>query len=126
MSPHLSDETADQLIRVCRTQIGDELRSMTFFTPTEVTHLYLREGLERGDQLGFVETERHGFETQRSYNWSELGEYNFTLRAFDNGYLVRVLVEDCGVYLTTDSLTMDQFDEVTVALRQLLNDLQQA
>ncbi|WP_231189877.1 hypothetical protein [Haladaptatus sp. DYF46] len=116
----LADATTEKLIRACRTQIGDELRSLTYFTPDEAEHLYLRDELERGDKLGFIETERRGFNLQRTYNWSELGEYNFTLRDFDNGYLVRVIANHAGLYLTTDSLTMTQFEEVTSAVKPIL------
>lgn len=123
MSTSLSDETAEELVRACRTQIGDELRSITYFTPEDAQHLYLREDLERGDKLGFVETERVGFDRQRTYNWSELGEYNFTLRDFENGYLVRIIADTDGVYLTTDSLTMSQFEEVTSAVKRMLDEL---
>ena len=118
----LPNETTEKLIRACRTQIGDELRSLTYFTPDEAEHLYFRDELERGDKLGFVETERRGFDLQRTYNWSELGEYNFTLRDFDNGYLVRVIADDVGLYLTTDSLTMTQFEEVTSAVKPILDE----
>lgn len=122
MSPSLSDATTEEIVRACRTQIGDELRSVTYFTPDNAQHLYLREDLERGDKLGFVATERVGFDHQRTYNWSELGEYNFTLRDFDNGYLVRVIADTHGVYLTTDSLTMSQFEEVTNAVKRILDE----
>jgi hypothetical protein len=123
MSTPLSDATAEEVVRACRTQIGDELRSITYFTPEDAQHLYLREDLERGDKLGFVETERVGFDLQRTYNWSELGEYNFTLRDFENGYLVRIIADTNGVYLTTDSLTMSQFEEVTSAVKRMLDEL---
>lgn len=123
MSAPLSDATAEEVVRACRTQIGDELRSITYFTPEDAQHLYLREDLERGDKLGFVETERVGFDLQRTYNWSELGEYNFTLRDFENGYLVRIIADTNGVYLTTDSLTMSQFEEVTSAVKRILDEL---
>lgn len=119
----LADDTTEKLIRACRAQIGDELRSLTYFTPDEAEHLYLRDELDRGDKLGFIETERKGFNLQRTYNWSELGEYNFTLRDFDNGYLVRVIANDVGVYLTTDSLTMMQFEEITSAVKPILAEV---
>lgn len=96
----------------------------TNFAPDDVVHLYLREGLERGDKLGFVETERQGFEVQRMYDWSELGEYNVTLHDFANGYLVRVMAGNHGVYLTTDELTIHQFEEVSNAIRQLLVEME--
>ncbi|GAA0196445.1 DUF7522 family protein [Haladaptatus pallidirubidus] len=42
MSPPPSEGLVGELIRACRTQIGDELGSMTYFTPTDAEYLYLR------------------------------------------------------------------------------------
>ena len=64
------DDETEQLLRVCRTAIGDELRSVTYFSPNEYQHLYLRDDLERGtDPHSFVENERGGFSSQRTYEW---------------------------------------------------------
>lgn len=123
MTDELSDEVADQLLSACRTAVGDELRSLTYFTRDDYRHIYLREDLERGpDPLAFVETERMGFASQDTYEWSELGEYKFTVRAFENGYVVRVIGDDSGAYATTDSLTMDLFWEVAEAMQQILEE----
>lgn len=125
MASTISDEVADQLLRACRTVIGDELRSLTYFTPSDHEHIYLREDLERADDsVGYVETERRGFETQRTYDWSELGEYRYTIRAFENGYIVRVLMGKRGAYVTTDALTMERFDEVAEAVREILAEIE--
>lgn len=120
----LTGDVADQLLRACRSAIGDELRSLTHFTPDGYTHIYLRQDLKRGqDPMAFVETERLGFTSQRTYEWSELGEYRYTIRAFENGYIVRVIVGDHGAYATTDPLTMDRFDEVAEAIKRILAEL---
>lgn len=121
MTDPISEEVAEELVRVCRTATGDELRSVTYFTRTDSAHLYLRDDLERGeDPAGFVETERLGFQSQTTYEWSELGEYRYTIRVFENGYIVRVIADDHGVYVTTDPLTMDRFDEVAEAVGRFL------
>ena len=118
-----SDELVEELRSVCRTVIGDELRSVTYFTPDSYDHLYLREDLERGEnKLAFVENERLGFTSQRAYAWSELGDYRYTIRAFDNGYLVRVIRGDQGAYVTTDALTMDRFEELAEAVGEVLTE----
>ncbi|MFC6764638.1 DUF7522 family protein [Natrinema soli] len=120
----LTDDETEQLLRICRTAIGDELRSVTYFTPNEYQHLYLRDDLERGtDPRSFVENERGGFSSQRTYEWSELGDYRYTMRAFDNGYLVRVIVGTHGAYVTTDSVTMDRFTEVAEAISGVLEEI---
>ena len=119
----LSEEQADELLSACRTTIGDELRSLTYFTPDEYEHVYLREDLERGnDPEAFVENERHGFSSQRTYEWSELGEYEYTIRVFEFGHLVRVIGDDEGVYVTTGDLTMDRFGEVAEAIESILHE----
>lgn len=122
MTDPISEEVADELVRVCRTATGDELRSATYFSRTDSAHLYLRDDLKRGEDVGFVETERLGFQSQTTYEWSELGEYRYTIRVFENGYIVRVIVGDHGVYVTTDPLTMDRFDEVAEAVRRFLTE----
>ena len=124
MSHPLMDDETEQLLRVCRTAIGDELRSVTYFSPNEYQHLYLRDDLERGtDPHSFVEHERGGFSSQRTYEWSELGDYRYTMRAFENGYLVRIIVGTHGTYVTTDSVTMARFNEVAEAVSGVLGEI---
>ncbi|GAA0196300.1 hypothetical protein ACFFQF_31460 [Haladaptatus pallidirubidus] len=124
MAPPLTDNETDQLLRTCRTVIGDELRSVTYFSPNDYQHLYLREDLERGTHPhSFVENERGGFSSQRTYEWSELGDYRYTMRTFDNGYLVRVIVGTHGTYVTTDSITMDRFNDVAEAVSSVLEEI---
>ena len=119
----LSDETTEELLSACRTTVGDELRSITYFTPDEYDHLYLREDLERGDDPeAFVETERQGFSSQRTYEWSELGEYEYTIRVFTEGHLVRVITDNEGVYVTTGDLTMDRFGALVEAIQSILHE----
>ncbi|MCU4741650.1 hypothetical protein OB955_14485 [Halobacteria archaeon AArc-m2/3/4] len=117
----LTDELEDELISVCRTTIGDGLRSLTYFTANGHEQLYLRSDLERDADLErFVANERLGFTSQQTYGDSELGEYEFTIRVFEWGYVTRVIVGDHGVYVTTDPLPMDEFHEVATAIRTVL------
>ena len=115
------DELAEELVSVCRTTIGDELRSITYFTPEWYDHVYLRDDLERGENTeAFVTTERAGFESPPTTEWSELGDYEYTIRVLENGYLVRVLSGDRGAYVTTDALTMNRFDELAEGVGEVL------
>lgn len=124
MASSLPEETKTELVSVCRTAVGDELRSVTYFTPTDFAHLYLRDDLERStDSRAFVETERLGFQSQQTYEWSELGDFHYTINVFQNGYVVRVIVGERGTYVTTDPLTMDRFDEVAEAVRTVLENM---
>ena len=123
MTPNdLLDETeAEELVSACRATIGDQLRSITYFTDDDFAQVYLRSDLEQdADLTGFVDYESLGFGAHTAYHGSELGEYRFTIRVFDRGFLVRITTEDEGVFLTTDGLTIQDFREVTTAVREIL------
>ena len=117
----LTEDLADELVSASRTSIGDELRSMTYFTPEEYEQIYLRSDLETGADVGrFVNQESKGFEAHDAYRNTELGEFVFMVRVFEHGYLTRVVVEDAGVFVTTDELDMKSFNELASAVRQVL------
>jgi len=118
----VDEELADRIERTCRTAVGDSLRSITYFTPEAFTQLYLRSDLKAdADLAGFVEHETDGFRARTAYRGSELGDYEYTIRAFENGYVTRVTAADAGVFVTTDGLTLDRSREVASALRSLLS-----
>lgn len=120
----LATNDASELRSVCRTTVGDELRSITYFSEDAVEQLYLRTDLERtADLIGFAEVERMGFKSQTAYRNTQLGEYHATVRMFENGYLTRVIQGDHGVWVTTDGMSMDRFEELAVALRAVVSDL---
>lgn len=120
---NLDSTLADELLSVCRTVIGDELRSITYFTVDEVEQVYLRSDLDStADLVGFAEIERHGFEAGEKYRKTELGDYEATIRMFENGYLTRVVAEETGVWVTTDSMDMDRFEELSAALEPVLRE----
>ncbi|MFB6137180.1 MAG: hypothetical protein ABEJ42_02415 [Halobacteriaceae archaeon] len=110
------------LVRSCRATLGDELRSVVHFTSDGYEQVYLREDLDAGADLAtFVENERVGFGRQRTDLESELGDYGYTIHGFANGYLVRVIEGDHGVFVTTDPLSMTRFREVVDAVRTVLD-----
>jgi hypothetical protein len=119
----LPPEMTDRLVTLCRTAIGDNLRSVTYFTRDDYDQLYLRSDLARDADLAtFVGYEWRDFKTTRdAYVDSELGDYRYTVRAFDNGYLTRVTVGDHGVFVTTDGLTIRRSEEVAETLASLLD-----
>lgn len=113
----------EELIGACRTTVGDELRSITRFTEEEVDQLYLRDDLERSaDLVGFAEHERYGFHSQSLYEGTQLGDYRATIRMFEHGYLTRVVVGNVGVWVTTDTLSIDRFEELASALGTVLSE----
>ena len=123
--PQVPDGHAEELLSAARTATGDELRSLTYFTEDDVEQLYLRSDLSRtADLVGFAESERHGFRAQSLYADTQLGEYFFTVRVFENGYLTRVIANDHGIWVTTDSVEIDRFEELASALAELLRSFE--
>ena len=123
MADTLLDEGArDRLVATCRTSIGDSLRSVTYFTRTEYEQLYLREDLAKGADLAtFIGHEWRAYQTTHdTYGDSELGAYEYTIRTFENGFLLRVTADNEGVFLTTDGLSIQQFDKVAAAIQTTL------
>jgi len=124
MTTLLDDGVADQVVTAARTAVGDSLRSVTYFSRDDYEQLYLRGDLERDADLGtFVGHEWREWETTRSaYAGSELGALEYTIRVFENGFLIRIAVERGGVFVTTDGLTLKDFEECAGALREVLDD----
>lgn len=116
-APCLPEDRQTELLSAARTTIGDELRSLAYFTEDEVEQTYLREDLNRtADLVGFAENERLGFRSQTAYAGTELGDYRFTIRVFERGYLMRVIVGNCGVWVTTDTIPLSRFEELASVL----------
>lgn len=121
---NLSKEQQIELISTARTTVGDELRSITYFTEEEVEQLYLRDDLDRTvDLVGFAENERLGFRSRQTYKGSQLGQYQFTIRLFEHGYLTRVIDGEQGVWVTTDAMKIDRFEELANALASVLREI---
>lgn len=119
----VSEEFGEEIVRACRTTVGDQLRSVTYFDTTDEEQLYLRNDLSSdADIVGFADNERLGFRSQSVYQESELGEYQFTIRVFDQGYLTRVIVGGHGAFVTTDELSIERFEELASAVGAVLKD----
>ncbi|MFB6121272.1 MAG: hypothetical protein ABEJ68_09175 [Halobacteriaceae archaeon] len=115
------DVPATELVSACRTSVGDRLRSITYFTPEDHAQVYLRDDLEQdADLSAFVAAEQSGFSSRTAYSESELGDYAFTIRAFDHGYVTRVIEGEEGVFVTTDPMTMARFRDVAAAVSDVL------
>ena len=112
----------DDLIGTCRAIIGDNLRSVTYFTESSHTQIYLRSDLDKdADLAGFTDLESRGLVgAPIAYRGSELGTYLYTIRAFEFGYLLRVLKNNKGVFITTDNITLQDFSEAYLAIKQIL------
>lgn len=119
----VSSDLEESIRSACRTTVGDSLRSITYFTESGFEQMYLRSDLEPDADLAeFVQQEAQGFDANRGYRGSELGDYRFTIRAFENGYMTRVTRGTHGVFVTTDGLTMRRSEEVASALDDVLSD----
>lgn len=118
----LDDETADHIVRTSRTAVGDSLRSATYFTRDDFEQLYLRSDLEQDADLStFIGNEWRGFRiTEDAYQGSELGDYSYTIRVFDHGYLVRLTTDREGVLITTDGISMQDFEALASAIGEFL------
>jgi hypothetical protein len=122
-SPQNIDELKEELVSVCRTAIGDGLRSVTYFTANEHDQIYLRDDLDQSADIEqFVANERLGFTSQQMYGETELGEYQFTIRVFEWGYITRTIDGDHGVFVTTDPLDLDEFKEIEASVRTVLEE----
>ncbi|MFC6716094.1 hypothetical protein ACFQGT_17430 [Natrialbaceae archaeon GCM10025810] len=119
---------AEEVISACRTTVGDELRSITYFDDEEeVEQLYLRSDLERtADLIGFADHERLGFHSQSAYRNTQLGEYQATIRMFENGFLNRVIRGGRGIWVTTDDMSIDRFEELTSALKAVIDEFNES
>lgn len=118
----LTEGAADRLVDTCRDTAGEQLRSVTYFTANDFDQLYLRDDLERGADLSsFIGLEwRESGITEGAYQGTELGEIEYTIRAFENGFLLRVETDHDGVFVTTDRLAMGNFEELALALEETL------
>ncbi len=118
----IDPRTSDRLVRTARTAVGDSLRSVTYFTRDDFEQLYLRDDLEQDADLStFIGNEWRGFRiTQDAYEGSELGNYNYTIRVFDHGFLVRVTSDREGIFVTTDGLSMQDFESLATAIGEML------
>ncbi|TQQ82790.1 hypothetical protein EGH24_04950 [Halonotius terrestris] len=118
----LTEARADQLKTACRSAVGDSCRSVTYFDATNYMQVYLRGDLEQdADLMSFIGHEWHDYKTTTdAYAGSELGNYEYTIRNFENGFLVRVGVGDSGVFVTTDGLKLKDFDSLVATITDLL------
>lgn len=126
-SPALAEQTKEELVEAARRVAGDDLRSVTYLTQDTVEQLYLRDYLEADADLeSFAEAERTGFDDRMEYRGTELGRFQFTIRVFKRGYLVRAIARGHGVFATLDAVDREQFDELGVALLEVLDSLESA
>ena len=112
-----SDEDVDTLVAACTQVAGDALRSIVWFTIDDFDQIYLTDYLSaEADIQSFVDNEREGFDRVPTHEGSELGRYEYTIRRFQAGYLVSVITGDHGVFVTTDQLTIETYDDLATAV----------
>jgi len=121
----LPADAAGRLVETCESVAGDHLRSVTYFTDADYVQLYLRGDLARDADLeSFTSVEWHESSIiEEAYRTSELGEHHYTIRAFENGFLLRVSGAHHGVFVTTDELPMHTFERLGETLDDLLEEL---
>jgi hypothetical protein len=122
--PTLTPADEEALITTAEECIGGHLRSITYFTDDTVDQLYLRDYLEANANLeSFAEAERPGFHIDIDQQNTELGAFDFTIRVFERGYVVSVLADGHGVFVTCDSMDMPEFKELGEALETTLHEI---
>lgn len=115
----VSENAKDRLVETCTGVAGDALRSIVYFTEDDFDQIFLRDYLSaEADIQSFVENEREGFHRVPTHEGSELGRYEYTIRRFHGGYLVRVLSGEHGVFVTTNQMSIEQYDELADAIEQ--------
>jgi hypothetical protein len=131
----IDEELNDGIVSAVRTSLGDELRSVVYFTPSAFDILYRRQDLydsveqARTGKSQLVEFERTGFAERpvrtalaRRDDGSEIGPYEFTVRFHGDGFVVRVIRGDVGVLFTTDSMDVNGFEDAVTAVTGLLDE----
>jgi hypothetical protein len=127
-------DTAESVVSAARTSLGGSLRSVVYFTPSARDVLYVRQDRYVSDDAAreakaeLVDLERVGFaerpvrarlarRASGSGSDSGIGAYGFTIRAHENGFVVRALEDDAGVLLTADTMDISTFGEAITAVR---------
>ncbi|QLG26931.1 hypothetical protein HUG10_04975 [Halorarum halophilum] len=81
------DEAKDELIASLREFGGDALRDAWLFDEETHESLYVREDVERRvadvDVSGYLDNERYGYVTRRTFEELHYTGYNYTVRGFD-------------------------------------------
>lgn len=120
----LSDDATDRLVDVCAGVAADALRSVVYFTEDDFDQIFLRDYLSAdADIQSFVENEREGFHRTPTHEGSELGRYEYTIRRFQGGYLVRITAGEHGVFVTTNQMPIERYDELATAVEEELKTL---
>ena len=124
---------ADSVVSAARTSLGDTLRSVVYFTPSGFDVLYVRQDLYSSEDAAreakaqLVDLERVGFAEEpvrttlaHREAGSDIGQYEFTVRFHENGFVVRVIQDDAGVLFTADSMDVSAFEDGISAIRGVL------
>jgi hypothetical protein len=124
---------ADAVVSAVRTSLGDTLRSVVYFTPSAFDVLYVRRDLydSSADAVAakerLVAFERVGFAERpvrnavgRRADAAGVGDYEFTVRFHERGFVVRVLAGDAGVLFTADEMDVASFADAAAAVGRLL------
>lgn len=129
----LTEKLGDEIVSIARTSVGDSLRSVVYFSPSQFDVIYNRQDLYNSpdavrkakgklvefERLGFAEAPIRSAASERSQP-STIGSYEFTVRFHKDGFVVRVVEGDHGILLTTDSMNVAAFEEAVSAFKRLL------
>ncbi|MFC7133563.1 MULTISPECIES: DUF7522 family protein [Salinibaculum] len=120
----LTEAQMDDLLDATEGIIDGHLRSITHFTEDSVEQIYLQDYLEANADLeSFATAERPGLDNRMDHRNTELGGYECSIRVFERGYLVSVVADGHGVFVTADKMELERFEELGEALRETLEEI---
>ncbi|QLG62422.1 DUF7522 family protein [Halorarum salinum] len=120
------DEPKDDLIAALRGFGGDALRDAWLFDEETHESVYVREDVERQvadvDVAEYLDNERYGYVTRRTFEELHYTEYNYTVRGFDAFTQFRTFVPDddrrVGLIASFDPNGNYDFDDLDARLAE--------
>lgn len=113
------------LVDAIRRFAGDGLRDVWVFDAEQVACLYIRDdvavAIEDHDPLRYIDNERYGYITRRTYEDLTYASYEYTVRGFDAFSAFRTFLTDVtghrfGVVSSVDPDVEIDFGEVNAAV----------
>ncbi|WP_255196318.1 DUF7522 family protein [Halorarius litoreus] len=110
------NDDSEAFVAIFREFAGDALRDVWTFDADGERCLYIREdvadSLDGHDPEQYIDNERYGYITRRTYNDLTYAEYQYTVRGFDEFSTFRTFIEDVGVLASVDRGKTHDFGEL--------------
>jgi hypothetical protein len=100
-------QAEDRLRTAVRDVVGDSLRDLWVFGEHRTRALYLRDDVESAlddhDPEPYIDNERYGYITRKTYENLTYASYEYTVRGFDSFETFRTFVGEVGVLVSYDA-----------------------